>query len=139
MKKFDVYRLQEGYEIEADIPSGIHVYADEARIAQVFNNFMNNAVSYCGENRHIIVRMTQENGKARIRVQDFGEGIAAEDLPNIWDRYYKVDKTHVRPVSGSGIGLAIVKEILELHHAAYGVESTLHKGSTFWFELPLSS
>lgn len=139
MKKYDVYRMQEGYQIEADIPADIHVSADEARIAQVFNNFMNNAISYCGENRHIIVRMTQENGKARISVQDFGEGIAEEDLANIWDRYYKVDKTHVRPVSGSGIGLAIVKEILEMHHAAYGVNSTLHEGSTFWFELPLSN
>ena len=58
-------------------------------------------------------------------------------IPFIWDRYYKLDKTHVRSTSGSGIGLSIVKEILDLHKARYGVISSKGKGSTFWFQLPI--
>ena len=73
----------------------------------------------------------------RIEVTDTGEGIAEEDLSYVWDRYYKVDKTHKRAVMGTGLGLSIVKNILILHEAAYGVESKLGEGSTFWFELPI--
>ena len=73
--------------------------------------------------------------RVRIEVKDHGEGIPPEAIPNIWDRYYKVDKTHRRAQTGSGLGLSIVKSILELHHARYGVESALGEGSTFWFEL----
>jgi signal transduction histidine kinase len=73
----------------------------------------------------------------RVSVEDCGEGIAKEDLNKVWDRYYKVDKTHVRPVNGSGIGLSICRRILEMHHAQYGVTSEVGKGSVFWFELPL--
>ena len=65
------------------------------------------------------------------------EGIAKEDLPYVWDRYYKVDKTHKRAVMGTGLGLSIVKNILELHHAGYGVVSEPGCGSTFWFELKI--
>ena len=71
----------------------------------------------------------------RISVADTGVGIAPEDLPYIWDRYYKVDKVHKRAVVGTGLGLSIVKGILESHGAAYGVDSTPGIGSTFWFEL----
>ena len=73
----------------------------------------------------------------RIEVQDFGEGIDPEDLDNIWDRYYKVDKEHVRVSNGSGIGLNIVKQLLELHGVPYGVKSSKGKGSTFYFEMPI--
>ena len=75
----------------------------------------------------------------RIEVADSGEGIAKEDLPYVWDRYYKGDKTHKRSVMGTGLGLSIVKNILELHDAAYGVWSEEGKGSVFWFELSLAT
>ena len=71
----------------------------------------------------------------KIEVTDFGEGIPADKLEYIWDRYYKVDKQHKRGVIGTGLGLSIVKSILDAHGAHYGVRSTLGKGSTFWFEL----
>ena len=64
-----------------------------------------------------------------------GEGIAEEDLSMIWERYYKVDKVHRRATVGTGLGLSIVKSILETHRASYGVQSTVGKGSIFWFEL----
>ena len=105
-------------------------------ILQVIYNLINNAVNYTGAEKLVTVEQTVSNGSVRISVTDTGEGIAKEQLPLIWDRYYKVDKVHRRAMVGTGLGLSIVKQILELHGATYGVSSTIGKGSTFWFELP---
>ncbi len=137
LQKYDVYRMQEGYTIESELLDTIYVNADKKRIEQVINNFLNNAVNYGGEAKHIIVREIKKENVVRIEVQDFGEGIDPEDLDNIWDRYYKVDKEHVRVSNGSGIGLNIVKQLLELHGVPYGVKSSKGKGSTFYFEMPI--
>ncbi|MCR4951221.1 MAG: HAMP domain-containing histidine kinase [Solobacterium sp.] len=137
MRKYDVYRMKDGFRIEEYICENAEVTGDQKRLAQVFNNFMTNAINYCGEAKHIIVRTETDKGRVKVSVQDFGPGIAEKDLKNIWDRYYKVDREHVRVSSGSGIGLAIAKEILDLHHCGYGVESKVDQGSTFWFSLPL--
>ncbi|MBQ7994332.1 MAG: HAMP domain-containing histidine kinase [Solobacterium sp.] len=138
LKKYEVYQYRDGYEIQSDLAPQAMIRADEARVAQVFNNFMTNAINYCGETRKIVVTETVNGDTVRVEVRDYGEGIKEKDLPKIWDRYYKIDKTHVRSTSGSGIGLAIVKEILDLHHAKYGVSSKPHEGSTFWFEFKLA-
>ena len=137
LQKHDVYRMQEGYTIESELLDAIYVNADKKRIEQVINNFLNNAVNYGGEAKHIIVREIKKENTVRIEVQDFGEGIDPKDLDNIWDRYYKVDKEHVRVANGSGIGLNIVKQLLELHGVPYGVNSSKGKGSTFYFEMPI--
>lgn len=137
LQKYDVYRMQEGYTIESELLDTIYVNADKIRIEQVINNFLNNAVNYGGEAKHIIVREIKKENVVRIEVQDFGEGIDPKDLDNIWDRYYKVDKEHVRVANGSGIGLNIVKQLLELHGVPYGVNSSKGKGSTFYFEMPI--
>lgn len=137
LQKYDVYRMQEGYTIESELLDTIYVNADKIRIEQVINNFLNNAVNYGGEAKHIIVREIKKENTVRIEVQDFGEGIDPEDLDNIWYRYYKVDKEHVRVANGSGIGLNIVKQLLELHGVPYGVKSSKGKGSTFYFEMPI--
>lgn len=137
LQKYDVYRMQEGYTIESELLDTIYVNADKIRIEQVINNFLNNAVNYGGEAKHIIVREIKKENVVRIEVQDFGEGIDPKDLDNIWDRYYKVDKEHVRVANGSGIGLNIVKQLLELHGVPYGVKSSKGKGSTFYFEMPI--
>ena len=79
--------------------------------------------------------MTTAHNTARVAITDHGPGIAPDDLPRIWERYYHTDAPQ-RSVKGSGLGLSIVKEIFELHHAKYGVESELGRGTTFWFELP---
>ena len=68
---------------------------------------------------------------------DHGEGIAPDEISHVWERYYKSSTHHVRSTEGSGLGLSIVKEILTLHKADFDVKSTLGKGSTFWFEIPL--
>ena len=137
MRKYDVYRFKDGFRIEEDICESAEVNGDQKRLAQVFNNFMTNAINYSGEAKHIIVRTETADGRVKVSVQDHGTGIAEEDLKYIWDRYYKVDREHVRVSSGSGIGLAIAKEIMDLHHCEYGVNSQVGEGSTFWFSLPL--
>lgn len=137
LKKYDVYHVQDGFDIEYISCKKALVFADEKRMEQVFNNFMTNAINYSKENRKIIVKEEIKNNQITVSVQDFGEGISKENLSKVWDRYYKIDKEHVRVSNGSGIGLALCKEILELHECKYGVESELNVGSTFYFTFPL--
>ncbi len=99
-------------------------------------NLLNNAINYTGEDKKVIVRQLIRNHVVRFEAQDSGEGIPAEQIPFIWDRYYKGNKTHRRPIVGTGLGLSIVKSILEQHQAAYGVCNLPDGGCVFWFELP---
>lgn len=126
-----------GYTIEFMCDHDAIVYADETRILQVVYNLIINAVNHTGEDKRVTVSQTvsPEAHSVRIEVSDTGEGIAKEDLPYIWDRYYKVDRVHKRANIGSGLGLSIVKSILKQHKALYGVTSEEGVGSTFWFEL----
>lgn len=137
IRKYDVYTYQDGFQIELKLDDEAYIYADRKRMQQVFNNFMTNAINYSGEKKHIIVCEKVEKDTVTVSVQDFGDGIPEEKLKDIWDRYYKIDKEHVRVQQGSGIGLAIVKQILDLHGLQYGVKSKVNEGSTFYFEAPL--
>ncbi len=113
------------------------VYADKGKMLQALCNLLNNAINYSADDKRIEVCVSEKEGRVRVEVRDFGIGISEEDLPNVWQRYYKVDKTHRRSSVGSGLGLSIVREILEMHDARYGVQSKLGEGSVFWFELPI--
>ena len=129
--KHNGYRVSFAYDVE------VNVYADRGMLLQVLYNLINNAINYTGEDRTVTVTQTVLEQSVRITVTDTGDGIAPEEMPLIWDRYYKVDKVHRRAMIGTGLGLSIVKEILEKHQAAYGVNSKLGEGSSFWFELPV--
>ena len=111
--------------------------ADRTKLAQVLCNLINNAINYASEDKCVVVRVLCDDVRARVEVEDHGIGIAAEELPNVWNRYYRVDRKLRRSVAGSGLGLSIVREILELHGARYGVYSEQGKGTLFWFELPV--
>lgn len=124
-----------GYMIEFKHSNEVFVNADEYKIYQVIYNLINNAITYSGDNKKIIVNQIVAGNIVRIEVIDKGKGIAKEELHNVWDRYYKVDKSHKRALSGTGLGLSIVKNILSGHDAKYGVFSKENEGSTFWFEL----
>jgi signal transduction histidine kinase len=115
----------------------VYVDADKAKIDRAFYNLLINAINYSGESRNILVAQTIANNRVRISVKDWGEGIAEADLPFIWDRYYKSGKAHKRAITGSGLGLSIVKKIIDIHDGKYGVTSETGKGSTFWFEIGL--
>ena len=113
------------------------VYADSIRLQQVIYNLLNNAVNYSGDSHKIVVKQSIVNDMVRIDIIDYGIGVKKEDLPYIWNRYYKVDKEHKLSVAGSGLGLSIVKTILDKHQAKYGVISEYGKGSDFYFMLPV--
>ncbi len=135
ISRFDKLKENEGYDINFEDCGNVYVNADEKRISQVIYNLIINAINYTGEDKQVAVREITTDNHVRIEVIDNGEGIAKEDLPYIWDRYYRVDKTHKRAHMGTGLGLSIVKTVLESHGAVYGVDSTKGVGSTFWFEL----
>ena len=133
--RYDKLTEKDGYNIIFEKDEDVFVSADKIRITQVIYNLLNNAITYTGEDKKIIIRQTVADDKVKVEIIDSGEGIAKENIPYIWDRYFKVKETHKRAQIGTGLGLSIVKEILKLHNAEYGVESELNKGSDFWFTL----
>lgn len=137
LASYDLLCEQEGYKIQFSCSGPLIVNGDEDRIRQVLANLINNAVKYCGEDKEIIISLKKSGQKMRCEIIDHGKGIAPDEINHVWERYYKSSTHHVRPTDGSGLGLSIVKEILTLHKANYGVHSKLGKGSTFWFEIEL--
>jgi len=135
MNRYAALTEQEGYHINFEYDEEVEIEADELKMSQVVYNLINNAINYTGNDKIVAVHQKIVDNKIRIEVLDTGEGIAKENLPYIWDRYYKVDKSHKRAAIGTGLGLSIVRNILEAHNANYGVESKLGEGSTFWFEM----
>ncbi len=142
LERYNKLLDRQDYRIILDADADITVYADKIRFEQAFFNLLNNAITHTGADKTVYVYQRIVYGPnaapigVRILVQDTGEGIPASELPHIWDRYYKVDKVHKRSAMGSGLGLSIVKTIIERMNGRYGVESTPGMGSTFWIELP---
>jgi len=136
LERYSRLRTQEGYQIEFYSDREAFIYADVSKILQVLYNLVNNAINYTGEDKRVVIRQVTSGGKCRIEITDTGEGIPENQLGMIWDRYYKIPNYYKRSVSGSGLGLSIVKNILLLHGAEFGVQSEVGRGSTFWFSLP---
>lgn len=128
---------EEGYNIITQCDENLWIRGDAPRMKQVLGNLLSNAIKYCGKDKTVYINAFSKGSILGFEVVDNGMGIREEDIPQIWERYQKGSTNHVRPTSGTGLGLSIVKEILNLHGAKFGVESRLHEGSKFWFELPL--
>ena len=128
----------ENFDITFTHNNDVYVNADETKIGRVFYNLLINAVNYSGDSRNIGIMQSITENRVRISITDSGEGIAEDDLPFIWDRYFKSGKKHKRAVIGTGLGLFIVKKIIEIHGGEYGVTSKIGKGSTFWFQIEIS-
>ena len=129
LNRYQIYIDKDGYSIEYESDGETIINADRARISQVIYNLINNALNYTGNDKKVFIKL--KNGK--VEITDTGKGIKKEDIDLIWDKYYKVDKTYSRMQIGSGIGLSIVKNILELHEYKYGVDSKVGHGTTFYF------
>jgi signal transduction histidine kinase len=125
---------QEGFKLIFISHGDGVIHADADRLKQVIANLVSNAFKYSGRDKTVEVKMFDESNLVRCEVSDHGIGIPKRDLRHIWERYYKASSNYQRSDS-TGLGLSIVKEILLLHGAAFGVESALKKGSTFWFEI----
>lgn len=114
----------------------VMVYADWQRISQVMTNLISNAIKHSDEGAEVRVSFEVTKKNVITHVRDAGEGIPAEHLPRIFERFYRVDKSRSREKGGTGLGLAIVKHIMDGHHSKVEVQSTPGKGSTFSFKLP---
>ena len=134
VKRYTIYKDTEGYIFEINSPKEIIINADKKKIEQVIYNLINNAINYTGSDNKIIINVILDD-KVRVEIKDTGHGISKDDLPHIWEKYYHSKKKHKRNVIGTGIGLSIVKTILESHGFKYGVESKRNKGTTFYFEM----
>lgn len=135
INRYDILKLTEDYKFIIDLPEKAIIKADKQKIMQVIYNLINNAINYTGNNKKVFIRVLVTKKEYIIEIEDTGKGIKKEEIPYIWNKYYKSDKKHQRNVVSTGIGLSIVKEILTKHKFDYGVKSTLNKGTTFYFKI----
>ena len=119
-------------------PDDIQARVNSTLIGQAVVNLLDNAIKYSDSGRSVDVDVTRERSSVSIRVRDHGVGIAAEHLPRIFERFYRVDKARSRKLGGTGLGLSIVKHIAQAHGGSVAVESTPGHGSTFTIFLPTS-
>src|SRR3990172_5618952 len=116
----------------------VTVLGDKLRIGQLLFNLLDNAIKYTTRGGTIEISLRQETTMAVIAVHDTGIGIAKEDIPYIFDRFYRVDKARTRAEGGVGLGLSICKEIIDAHEGRIEVESDVGKGSIFRIYLPVA-
>ncbi|MEZ4936760.1 MAG: ATP-binding protein [Crocinitomicaceae bacterium] len=115
--------------------SPIMIHADKGKISQVLTNLISNSISYGNEGGETIIRLNRTNDTVLVEIADNGPGIEEKEIPRLFERFYRVDKSRARHIGGSGLGLAIVKHIVESHGYEISVRSTVGVGSTFSFEL----
>lgn len=132
--KFANMVQDKGIHLNVDLIENAMVKGDKFRIEQVLINFLSNAVKFTNPDDNIEVRMKDLDDKIMIEVENEGEQIAEKELKNIWDKFYKIDKSRNREAGGTGLGLAITKNILILHKSQFGVKNT-EKGVKFYFTL----
>ena len=125
---------QNEIQVDFDAQTPVYVWADEFKIEEVFMNFFSNAVNHCEDDKIIEVKMEQKDGKVRVSVFNTGKPIPEDSIHHIWEKFYKVDKARTREYGGSGVGLSIVKAIMESMNQQFGVNN-YNNGVEFWFEL----
>lgn len=147
--RFDIVELIKGVLQSMDImiqqkealitfrqETSVYVWADEFKGEQVLRNYISNALHHLAGERVVEIKIEEKENKARISVFNTGIPIPEEDVGHIWEKFYKVDKAHTREYGGNGIGLSIVKAIMESFHQEYGVQN-YDNGVAFWFELDM--
>jgi len=126
-----------GLTIEANLPDQQAIAeVDPERIGQVLRNLLSNAITHTSEGGRITVDLKDENDELHVGVADTGTGIPPEDVPYVFERFYRVDRSRVRATGGAGLGLTIAKRLVEAHGGTISVESEMGKGSRFTFTLP---
>ncbi|MBD1394219.1 sensor histidine kinase [Mucilaginibacter glaciei] len=131
------YLLTGKHTIKVCGNDAIEIEADEAKLEQVLVNLINNAVKYAPESKEIELDLAEGDHYLKVSVSDKGSGISADQLPHVFDRYYRAGHTEKHP-SGMGLGLYICADIIKRHRGEIGVDSTVGRGSTFWFTIPLN-
>jgi len=124
--------------LEERAPEDAVVCCDSEAVSQILSNLMENAIKYTPEGGRISVGALSLGSMVEFFVRDTGVGIPEEDLPRLFERFYRVDKARSRELGGTGLGLSIVKHLVAAHNGATRVESRVHEGSTFAFTLPVN-
>ena len=130
----DLRAAQKDITIVRKIAPKVYAWCDEYKIEEVVTNYITNAINHCDGEKQILVSVNKNQDKARVSVFNTGNHIPEKDINRIWDKFYKVDKARTREYGGNGIGLSIVRAIMESYNCAYGVEN-VDGGVEFWFEL----
>lgn len=142
LDRFDMMLQSEDYEgknyiIKRELmEEEVWVEIDQDKLIQVIDNIMNNAIKYSPDGGTIYVRLMSTHNQLVLSIQDQGLGIPQESIPHLFDRFYRVDKARSRAQGGSGLGLSIAKEEIELHNGTIWVNSIENKGTTFFISLP---
>ncbi|SEK28966.1 HAMP domain-containing protein [Butyrivibrio sp. ob235] len=134
VKSADILTKQKNATVQMSDYPPIYVWADEFKTEEVLMNYYSNALNHISGDCIIEIKLTQKDDKVRISVFNTGEPIPADSIDHIWEKFYKVDKARTREYGGSGVGLSIVKAIMESMHQEYGVNN-YDNGVEFWFEL----
>jgi len=123
--------------LQCSIAPGLSpVMGNPLRLSQAMSNLVNNAIKYTPENGQISISAVEEEGQIVVTIEDSGIGISPSDLPYIFDKFYRVQNKETQGIAGSGLGLSIVKSIIEKHQGRIWVRSQAGEGSTFTFMLP---
>ena len=139
---YDSQRLSmpQGVELCTDFPEGADKYitTDAVRLKQVLNNLINNAKKFTVQGSITLGYRVDESGYTTVFVEDTGAGISDEDQKHIFERFYRVDKSHSREIGGTGLGLAIARSAIVMHRGAIRVYSKENEGTTFSVRIPLN-
>lgn len=137
LQSAEILTRQNDIQVKLEQTEPVYVWGDEFRMEEVFMNYFTNAVHYCQGEKLIDVRVEPQDGKVRVSVFNTGEPIPEESLGHLWEKFYKVDKARTRQYGGSGVGLSIVKAIMESMNQEYGVQN-YSNGVVFWFTLEMA-
>jgi two-component system sensor histidine kinase ResE len=136
VREFETAAIEKGLELTFEAPARpVEILADKSRLKEVFQNLLENAIRYT-EKGHVRVRVSTEGRNARLEVEDSGVGIDANDAPYVFDRFFRSDRARRAYKGGSGLGLSIVRWIVEAHKGGVRVESEAGRGSTFTVTFP---
>jgi two-component system phosphate regulon sensor histidine kinase PhoR len=135
---FEPQAVSKGVSLELQRSRPVRLEADPGRLAQVFVNLIDNALRHTPQGGSVRVELDADGSDAVVRVHDTGMGIPFKDLPHIFERFYVVDRSRARDISGAGLGLSIVKQIVDAHGGSVGAESMLGSGATLTVRLPIA-
>ncbi len=140
MEDYQARPAAQEHKMTLDVDPAIEpLLIDPLKVTQVLENLLDNALKYTPKGSHINIRAKRKDCEVEFCIQDNGPGIPEDDLPHLFERFYRVDKGRSRDKGGTGLGLSIVKHIVQLHHGRVWVESALGQGTTFYFTLPFRS
>ena len=134
LQRMEIVAQQKEARVQFRQKEPVYVWADEFKAEQVVRNYVSNAFNHLDGDRVVDVKLIPSGEKVKVTVFNTGAPIPEEDVPHIWEKFYKVDKAHTREYGGNGIGLSIVKAIMDSFHQKYGVKN-YDNGVEFWFEL----